>query len=196
MNLLLDRAPTEVLISGKATPIEADYRASIRFEMLMQDEAVGDDERVLRGLYLYYNRIPEPIDQAVDQMLWFYRCGREDEEGTGNSKARGPIYSYDYDDQYIYAAFRDQYRINLQETPFLHWWEFRALFAGLKNDNEIIKIMGYRAMAIPTDLPKQQKEFYRKMKQLYALPLPPMEREKMKALEEALENGGDLSELL
>lgn len=197
MNLLLDKAPHEVRIAGDLVPIRADFRQSIRFEQLMQDEAASDEEKLLRGLILYYGNVIEPLDEAVERMLWFYRCGRDDEEKSDTgSKLRGPIYSYDYDDRYIYAAFLDQYRINLQAVEFLHWWEFRALFAGLKQDAEIVKIMGYRAMDIPNDLPKQQKDFYQRMKRLYAVPLPKIEQEKQKALEDALENGGDISGLL
>ena len=197
MNLLLDKAPHEVRIAGDLVPIRADFRQSIRFEQLMQDEAASDEEKLLRGLILYYGDVIEPLDEAVERMLWFYRCGRDDEEKSDKgSKLRGPIYSYDYDDRYIYAAFLDQYRINLQAVEFLHWWEFRALFAGLKQDAEIVKIMGYRAMDIPNDLPKQQKDFYQRMKRLYAVPLSKIEQEKQKALEDALENGGDISGLL
>lgn len=178
-------------------PIRADFRQSIQFELMMQDTATSDEEKLLRGLMLYYGHIPEQIDEAVDKMLWFYQCGSEDlKSNEGKSRTHEPIYSYEYDDGYIYAAFRDQYSINLQTTEFLHWWEFKALFAGLKQDNEIIKIMGYRAMDIPKDLPKAQREFYQNMKRLYAIPLPKAERERMNALEEALLSGGDISGLL
>ena len=79
---------------------------------------------------------------------------------------------------------------------YLHWWKFKALFQGLKPDNEIVKIMGYRAMEIPNGMSREQKEHYRKMKKLYAIPLPKSEQEKISAIEEALMNGGDLSGLL
>lgn len=43
---------------------------------------------------------------------------------------------------------------------------------------------------------KEQREFYSRMKELYALPIPDDEQEKMDAIAEALMNGGDLTGLL
>lgn len=64
----------------------------------------------------------------------------------------------------------DQYGINLQTIPYLHWWEFKALFTGLKEDNLIVKIMGYRAMDLSKIKDKDEKKYYKKLKRLYALP--------------------------
>ena len=83
----------------------------------------------------------------------------------------------------------------MQEAD-LHWWKFKAMFQGLKSDNRIVEIMGYRAMEIPSKMSREQKEFYRKMKKQYAIPLPKSEREKLSAIEEALLHGGDVSKLL
>ena len=70
------------------------------------------------------------------------------------------------------------------------------MFAGLKSDNRIVEIMGYREIEITPQMSKEQKQYYRKMKKLFALPLPKSEREKLSAIEEALLNGGDVSALL
>lgn len=73
---------------------------------------------------------------------------------------------------------------------------FRALFWGLDETCEFVKIMGYRGMKIPAKMPKEQKAFYRKMKRIHALPTPKDEKEKQDAITEALMDGGDLSGLL
>ena len=70
------------------------------------------------------------------------------------------------------------------------------MFQGLKSDNRIVEIMGYRSMEISPQMSKEQKQFYRKMKKQFAIPLPQSEREKLSAIEEALLNGGDVSKLL
>lgn len=106
------------------------------------------------------------------------------------------IYSYSYDDEYIYAAFLDQYGIDLQDIPYLHWWKFKAMFVGLKSDSRIVEIMGYRGIEITSQMSSEQKQFYRKMKKQFAIPLPKSEREKLSAIEEALLNGGNLSGIL
>ena len=56
--------------------------------------------------------------------------------------------------------------------------------------------MEYRSVDIDANMSKEQSAFYRRMKELYALPLPEDEEQKLDAIEEALMNGGDLTGLL
>lgn len=56
--------------------------------------------------------------------------------------------------------------------------------------------MEYRSVDINANMTKEQRDFYRKKKELYALPLPVDEEEKVDAIAEALMNGGDLTGLL
>ncbi len=176
MNILIDLLPDHVEIDGKKYSINTDFRISILFELLMQDRTILDSEKIYMALDLYYPQIPHNLEQAVDKMLWFYRCGKDDEDDsvrngspTGSGKA-SMIYSFEHDAEYIYSAFLDQYGIDLQDIEHLHWWKFRALFKGLKDDNLICKIMGYRSIEITNDMSDSEKKYYRKMKQIYALP--------------------------
>lgn len=197
MNLIIDKLPETVKIDGLQYPIHTDFRISILFEQLLADYELTEQEKLLQALRLYYPLMPANIGAALEQILWFYRCGKEakkTDEG-GEDKPTAPVFDWDYDADYIYAAFMDQYGIDLQDAD-LHWWKFKALFAGLKEDNKLCKIMSYRAMEIPGDMPKAQKEFYKKMKKLYAIPLPQKTQEQLSAIEQALLNGGDLRGVL
>lgn len=198
MNMLTDPLPDTVMIGGVACPIDTDFRTSIRFELLMQG-GLTDREKAVRAMELYYPRVPWDARGACDALIWFYRCGREDtgqEAGAEEGAHIKRVYDFAYDDGYIYAAFLGQYGIDLQDIKYLHWWKFRALFWGLDETCEFVKIMGYRSMKIPAKMPKDQKAFYRKMKRIHALPLPKDEREKQDAITEALMNGGDLTGLV
>lgn len=203
MNILTDPAPKTVNIGGVEIPINSDFRASIRFEMLMDDVTLGEEEKALKALQIYYEQpdkiftVPLPVNEAIEKLLWFYRAGKEEgENSTGSPKRAEQIYSYSYDDEYIFAAFLEQYGIDLQDIPYLHWWKFKAMFLGLKSDTRIVEIMGYRGIDILPQMSKEQKQFYRKMKKQFAIPLPKSEREKLNAIEEALLNGGDVSKIL
>ncbi len=195
MNILTDPAPKTVNIAGTEVPINWDFRASIRFEMLMEED-IPDTEKAQKALAIYYPTLPPNLPEAVDKLLWFYAAGKEAENAVAKPRKATRIYSYAYDDEYIYSAFLGQYGVDLQDVPALHWWKFRAMFAGLQADTKIVEIMGYRAMEISSRMSREQKDFYRKMKKQYALPLPKSEREKLSAIEEALLNGGDVSKLL
>jgi hypothetical protein len=190
--MLLDLLPTYVTIDGKEYGIDADYRTGIKFEILMQDMQLTERERLMLAINLYYEEIPQDIDVALEAILWFFRCGKEEGGSTQltDGVAQERIYSYEHDDTYIYAAFLAQYGIDLAECgrgqKRLHWWQFRALFQALTEEHAICKIMGYRSMEIDPALPAQQAEFYRKMKRLYALPDERTEDQKQRDFVNAL----------
>lgn len=194
MNLLIDKLPETVEIDGLKYPIHTDFRISILFEQLLADTELTEPEKLMQALQLYYPLLPANIPTAIDQMLWFYRCGKE-QKAVEDEKPSAAVFDYDVDDQYIYAAYLDQYGIDLQDVK-LHWWKFKALFAGLKEDNKLCKIMSYRAMDIPGDMPKAQKEFYKKMKKLYEIPLPQAQQDKLSEIEAALLGDGNLKGIL
>lgn len=201
MNILTDPAPKTVTIGGAEVPINSDFRASIRFETLMENSSVSDEEKTVEALKIYYGNpdgiasFPSPLDEAVEKLMWFYRAGKEENASASTGKG-AQIYSYSFDDEYIFAAFLEQYGVDLQEIPYLHWWKFKAMFLGLKSDTRIVEIMGYRSVDITSKMSGDQKQFYRKMKKQFAIPLPQSEREKLNAIEQALLNGGDLSKML
>lgn len=158
MNILTDLLPKTVTVGGEKCPINTDFRVSIRFELLMQNASLPDQDKALKALELYYPRAPCDAQGACDGMLWFYRCGKEEtarQEGSGDGGGEARrVYDFAYDADYIYAAFLAQYGVDLQETAYLHWWKFRAMFRALDENCEFVKIMGYRAMRIPAKMPK------------------------------------------
>lgn len=198
MNLLIDLVPNTVEIDNEEYEINSDFRTSILFELLMQDSSIVDEDKIFIALQLYYPVIPDDVNLAIDKILWFYRCGKDirNQKGNGKGKSVTQIYSFEHDDDYIYAAFMDQYNIDLQDIKHLHWWKFKAMFKSLREDNEIVKIMGYRSMDLSKIKEKEQKAYYKKMKQLYEIPISKDEREKLDDINNILLNGGDLSKVL
>lgn len=192
------------MIGDTEYAINSDFRVSVLYEMMVQDDSISDVEKIHRAILLYFEEPPdEDIEDIVEAIIWFYRCGRGDKEqreqrrsSDGSDEPREPqAYSFDYDDEYIYAAFLQQYGIDLVEVEDLHWWKFRAMFKAL-TDCQFVKIMGYRTQKITGKMSNAEKAMLRKMKALYALPLSDSEREENDALTDALLNGGDLSGLL
>ena len=140
------------------------------------------------------------MNGAVDAALWFYKCGKEETSRqrrmVSRSGKKGQVYSFEHDAGLIYAAFLLAYNIDLQDIRYMHWWRFRFLFNSLPRDCEFVRAMEYRSLDISDKLPKEQKDFYKKMKRLYALPLSKTEDDRQAAIENALLNGGDLSGLV
>lgn len=198
MNLLIDLVPKTITIDNKEYEINSDFRTSILFELLMQDKSIKDNDKIYLALEFYYPNIPDDINSAIEKMLWFYRCGKDliTSKRKGKGKSDIKIYSFEYDDDYIYAAFMDQYGIDLQDIKYLHWWKFKAMFKSLKEDTEIVKIMRYRSMDLSKIKDKNEKAYYKKMQELYKIPISKDEQEKLEEIERALLNGEDVSKLL
>ncbi|MDD7793697.1 bacteriophage Gp15 family protein [Clostridium sp. 'White wine YQ'] len=198
MNIIIDLLPKTVEIDGIEYEINSNFRVSMLFELLMQDHEISDKDKIYQALELYYPILPKNIDKAIENILWFYRCGKDivKSKDSGKGKSITNIYDFEFDDDYVYAAFLDQYGVDLQDIDYLHWWKFKAMFKSLKEDNEIVKIMGYRAMDLSKIKDKEQRAFYKKMKDLYKIPMSKNETDKLKDIESALINNGDLSILL
>lgn len=165
MSLLTSPLPKSVAIGGQDYAINTDFRVGIQFEGLLLKK-MGESERILEMLRLYFPIIPPDPVEAIQQILWFYRCGKEDRDSKDSST---PAYSFEQDDGYIFAAFVDQYQIDLSEIDYLHWWKFRSMFQSLRDDTEIMKIMGYRTIKITGSMSAEQRAFYKRMKKLYEL---------------------------
>ena len=167
-NLLLDRLPK---ITPNGLRIRTDFRESIKFELLMQDNRLTEKEKIQLALNLYYDNI-ENVETALNDMIWFY-TGEQNKEQNSNNKEESntkQIYSYEFDDKYIYSAFKEQYNIDLNSIKYLHWWKFKALMSCLNEDTQFVKIMGYRALDLSKIKDKEEKARYKKLKKLYALP--------------------------
>lgn len=198
MNILIDLLPTKIEIDSKEYEINSNFRTSILFELLMQDKSIENENKIPMALQLYYPVIPKNINEAIEKMLWFYRCGKDIRKSKGNGKRKSvtQVYSFEHDNEYIYAAFMDQYNIDLQDIEYLHWWKFKAMFNGLKEDNQIKRIMGYRSMDLSKIKDKEQKAYYKKMQRLYEIPISKDEKEKIDEINQILLNGGDVSKVL
>lgn len=199
MNILIDLLPTIIVIEGIEYKINSDFRTSMLFEMLMQDEDITNEEKIIQALELYYPVIPSNLDEAINKILWFYRCGKDIEESRGNGKGKSitQIYNFNFDDDYIYSAFLDQYGVDLQDIEYLHWWKFKAMFKSLKEDNEIVKIMKYRSVDLSEIKDKEEQKHYTKMQELYKIPTKQSknDKDKISEIEKALMGDGDLSKL-
>lgn len=199
MNILVDTLPSKVYIDNIEYEINTNFSCSILFELIIQDEELSNEDKIYKALELYYPTIPLNLDGAINKILWFYQCGKDLRTSKCNSssnKKSKQIYSFKYDAEYIYAAFLDQFGIDLQDVEYLHWWKFKAMFNSLRSDNKIVEIMGYRAIDITNDMTKEQKDFYNRMKKEYEIPISKNEKEKISAIEEALLKGEDISKLL
>lgn len=181
MSLFNEVLPMRYEYNGKTYEMHTDYREWIRFELLMLDEDVFPEDRIKLLPELIFPVVP-PDPQLGEFLIWFYSCGRKANKiksrKTSVHKSNAAIYSFEYDDGYIYAAFKELYGIDLIDIEYLHWWKFKALFRGL-HDCKLCDIMGYRSEAVTSKTPDWRKKQIEECKQLYALPKSLSEQQKI-----------------
>lgn len=198
MSILTEQLPDWVKVGEKKYFIDTDFTTAIKFETLISDPSINAEQKIALILNLFYQEeIPDNIQDAIDAVYQFYSCGAGG-KGTKQAVKTKRIYDFEHDADYIYSAFMADYGIDLQEYiktgKTLHWWKFRAMFASLNESNLFCKIMGWRSADLRS-LKGEEKNFYRKMQKLYALPLPKSEQDKITEIDRILMNGGDLQKL-
>lgn len=176
MNLLIDKLPTEY----EGLKVETNFRSFILFELLMQDNELSQEEKIGLTLNLFFKEKVD-IKKGIEAILWFYSRGHKDDPKNNNKKTsneKSKIYSFDEDDDLIYSAFLDQYGVDLNDIEYLHWWKFKSMFNGLKSDNRIVEIMGYRSVDLNKIKDKETREKYAELKRIHALKDNRTEQEK------------------
>lgn len=198
-NLLIDPMPSAITVDGIDYHINTDYRYWIEFERIIFSKD-NDENIIIKVLETIFKgkTLPplEQIETVWQELLKFYTRDKQTKKINSSSKSATQIYDYDYDDDYIYSAFLQQYHIDLCDIEYLHWWKFRAMFASLTDDCKISQIMSYRAIDINNKMSKEEQAFYRRMKNIYAIPLSKSEQQKLDELENALLTGENIENVL
>ncbi len=166
MNILTDKLPDTLTIGGREYRICTDFRVWIRF---MQSAMTGhsDMERIALIFCTVFDEFPEDIGAALNAMMDFCTMSRHEETGGRENGAR--VYDFDADAELIYAAFLQQYGIDLCETD-MHWYKFKALFDNLCGETQFVRAVQYRSTDTSKIKDREQRQFVRKMKRLFKLP--------------------------
>lgn len=209
--------PVSVDIGSKKYEIDADFRTIMNIEgiifgkevtedqknfakEMMQEVEINEKDAITNAKYydalkiFYKDSIPDDLEEAMEKMLWFYSCGKEE---TSKTKTKKKVISFEHDFDYINAGFMQDYKIDLFEVDFLHWWKFMSLFSALHDDCKICEIIGYRSAELK-NFDKEQRKRIREMQKIYALPddISKEEKKRQDEITQILLNGGDLSGIL
>lgn len=152
MNILTDLLPSSVKVSGFTYDLVTDFRAGVSFALMVEK----GEENILKLCEPFFpNGIPlTDLEGVVEAVLYFFRGGDVKEDATPRTNEK-PSYSFDVDNEAIYADFWRFYNIDLSQDN-LHWWTFRSLLMGLPEDSNFKTRIYYRTCNLK-DLPKKEK---------------------------------------
>lgn len=160
INALYEPFPEDIESDGITYPIVTDFREWFCFADMLADQELSQEEKI----YLMTEWLTEPPEkitsELVNAIFGFYRADRlkpdppeddEDEESDEQEQPkRPPVFDWKYDAAFIIGDFRRYYGIDLRSVKYMHWWEFRCLFAALPDDSQCQKRIDIRS----TDLSK------------------------------------------
>lgn len=185
MTLLQGTLPESITVDGQAYPIYTDFRRWVRLESIMFEEEGDFLLKIPTFLKLCYQALPATLEQAISGMVDFYEGPVVRWRGRSVGQRR-PVCSFVQDESLIYAAFYQQYGIDLT-TARLHWWQFQALLQGISEQTQLAQVMHYRSADISRLQNPEEKRFYRRMKELYRLRDTRSDREREAMVSAALE---------
>ena len=168
-NIIINECPEIVEISGLSFKINSDFKNILKILDLLDKT---EDQSVAGKLALrkfYNNNIPDDVETAIEAFVGFIANKDEPEEVEDDEEQTEEERVFDmlFDSNYIYAAFIQNYGIDLAECS-LHWWKFKALVDGLPNNTKLSDIIQIRSQEPPNDT--KQKAAINRLKEIYKLP--------------------------
>ena len=161
--------PGSIIAGGKEYAINTDFRVWIKIESIIFNSRLTDAEKLSKMFVLAMPVLPsENLPEAAEALVGF--CFNEKDKTNGaENQSKQPLFDYEADSEYIYAAFISEFGIDLS-TSKLHFHKFKALLKSLGDGCKFTKIISYRGVNTSKIKDKEQRSFYENMKRLYALP--------------------------
>lgn len=176
MNLMYENFPEAIDVCGDTVPIVTDFREYIKLIDMLADSELSVSDKQLCILQ-YFKSVPCDFDEALGGLVDFVTMSKLkpdlqsiQDENKDDDPPQKSLYSFSYDYPYIFSAFMHDYGINIRTIPYMHWWEFRMLFDGLSNDNEIKQRIMYRGIDLNDVKDKDERKRIMKIQREIKLP--------------------------
>lgn len=133
--------PTKMEANGRIYPINTDYRVALACFKALEDTEINDIERfyAIETLLLGDNVLEEDEDILRSKIELYLRHGEK--ENTSNDEID---MDYLQDETISKISIRQCYHINLNEIPYMHWYEYNELLSGLTSETILNKIRELR----------------------------------------------------
>lgn len=164
-----DRIPTHIEAGGRRYRIDTDFRNVIRMNEIMARVDLTDEARDWLALRCMMRPPPRKRSRQIEILKALRELLFSGRRGASDSKK---ITDIDQDAELIFAAFYQEYGINLWRDH-LSWFEFTALLAGIAEGTRYSDVLTIRArpMPKPTKWNAEEREWLAKAKAAHALEL-------------------------
>lgn len=163
-NVLLDPLPYE----WNGYPIDADFQTGIQISQCMADEDLSETERFYTAVSLLFPDERPDNNEAAKALAWFLNEFHHD--NNVGEKSDVIVMDFDIDQWRIYAAFLNQYHIDLN-TADMHWFTFMGLLANL-NECAFTNVMNIRQKKISGKMSADEKKAIKQAQKVFAIKAP------------------------
>lgn len=178
MEKVIWRLPTTVDVNGTTYEIRSDYRAILDILLAITDSGLDGQNKTLEALEIFYPAFDEmPISdyqEALNQCFRFIDRGQEKKE-----RNREPtLMSWEQDFDMIIAPVNRIAGCEVRSLEYVHWWTFLSWYSEIGDClfAQVVRIRDKKARGKSLD--KQDREFYRKNKDIIDLKTTYTEAEK------------------
>lgn len=180
-NILLDPLPRE----WHGYPVDMDFQTGIQISQCLTDADLSKEERAETAVALIFpGQYPTDAKEIQEALEWYLNGWNHDQVTDKKKESKSTeLMDFDIDQWRIYAAFRQQYGINLNRQR-LHFWEFMGLLSNLE-ECAFTRVISIRDKKITSKMSKEEKEAYSNAKKMYAIRREEVESEEEKADREA-----------
>lgn len=179
INALYEPFPESITVDGQGYQLLTDFRDWIRFADMIHDTEINEYDKV-QMLTLWFKTAPSRMTaEMVDALFDFYYATDlepdadyedDDEDTAEDAVIKPPVFDWRIDSRYILGDFRHYYDMNLLSIDYLHWWEFRCLFAALPDDSQCQKRMAYRSIDLGSIKNDQERNRIARIQRSIAIP--------------------------
>lgn len=178
INILYEQFPRSIRADGAEYEIVTDFRDWIQFADLIADDALPKEIKIgFMGQWLIEppKYMTADIADALSRFyaadeLEYIRESSIETDAESDEIRRPPVFDWRIDARYVLGDFRRFYNIDLLGVGYMHWWEFRSLFAALPDDSSCHKRMIYRGTNLAEIKNDQERKRIRRIQQQIAIP--------------------------
>lgn len=154
-----------VSAGGKDVPIKTDFRVWLTVDRILKSSAAWH-EKIAKILGSVYIKLPDSLPDAVYAAMEFYNPNAKKASSGGSKKS----FDFEYDGELIYAAFLQQYGIDLLKEN-IHWHKFLALLSCLGDETAFVRTVRIRNMDLSEVSDVKRRGELLRLKRSCALPL-------------------------
>lgn len=180
MEKVIYSLPKAAAVNGTEYPIRSDYRAVLDILTALTDEELDAQEKAYAILEIFYPDFPgqmpaEDYQEALNQCFRFIDRGKE---ADAQKKKEPALMSWEQDFDLIIAPINRIAGREIREDSYVHWWTFLSWYSEIGDCffAQIVRIRDKKARGKALD--KQDREFYKRNRDVIDLKTTYTETEK------------------